>query len=386
MQKLSFVPKIFLWSKTLSHTDQVKTLETTNNISLPLKVLIRLLLAITIVFVLIVTRQLLVPLFFAVLFAYALYPAATKLESAGLPRILTTFFLIFTTVLVLAGSIYGVVLLVASFTENLPQVREQLTENIKAFQQSVQYAIGISESRMDSITESMQESGQYVGQFFTATANTILIVGLIPVYTFLMLFYRNKFREFVSMTSASKHKNIVQKIVDQAAEVVPKYMKGLFIVCLILMVVNSTGFYLIGVEYALLMGVIAALFNLIPYLGTVLGYGLVFIFVLVAQSPTIALYVGILFFIVQFFENNILTPNITGSYVKINPLVTIFSLVGGGMIWGLPGMFMIIPYLAILKIVCENVPSLQPVGFLLGTRGTEKHLISMEAIREKFGW
>lgn len=353
---------------------------------MPLKVLIRLLLAIALVFVLIVTRQLLVPLFFAVLFAYALYPAAEKLESAGLPRILTTFFLIFTTVVVVAGSIYGVILLIASFTEDLPQVREQLTENIDSFQQTVQYAIGISESQMDSIMESMQESGQYVAQFFTATANTILIVGLIPVYTFLMLFYRNKFREFVSMTYASSHENIVQKIVDQTAEVVPKYMKGLFVVCLILIVVNSAGFYLIGVEYALLLGVVAALFNLIPYLGTVIGYGLVFFFVLVVQSPTVALYVGMQFFVVQFFENNILTPNITGSYVQINPLVTILSLVGGGMIWGLPGMFMIIPYLAILKIVCENVPSLKPVGFLLGTRGTEKHLISMEAIKKKVGW
>lgn len=356
-----------------------------NSFPTSLSVLTRLLLAITVIFILVIAQQLLVPLFFAVLFAYALYPAATKLESTGLPRIVTNVFLILTSVVVIAGSIYGVILLVASFTEDLPQIKEQLTENIDAFQNFIEYAIGISESQMDSIMESIQESGQYIGQFFTATANTILIIGLIPVYTFLMLFYRNKFREFVSMTYASDHENVVQKIVDQAADVVPKYMKGLFFVCLILIGVNSAGFYLIGVEYALLMGVLAALFNLIPYLGTVIGYGLVFIFVLVTQSPTVALYVGIQFFIVQFFENNILTPNITGSYVQINPLVTILSLVGGGMIWGLAGMFMIIPYLAILKIVCENVPSLQPVGYLLGTRGTEKHTFTMQSIKQKFG-
>lgn len=348
-------------------------------------VLSRLLLAITIVFILVITRQLLVPLFFAVLFAYALYPAATKLESTGLPRIVTNIFLILTSVVVVTGSIYGLILLVASFTEDLPQIKEQLTENIDTFQNFIEYAIGISESQMDSIMESMQESGQIIGQFFTATANTILIIGLIPVYTFLMLFYRNKFREFVSMTYASEHENVVQKIIDQAADVVPKYMKGLFIVCLILIGVNSAGFYLIGVEYALLMGIIAALFNLIPYLGTVIGYGLVFLFVLVTQSPTVALYVALQFFIVQFFENNILTPNITGSYVQINPLVTILSLVAGGMIWGLAGMFMIIPYLAILKIICENVPNLKPVGYLLGTRGTEQHSVTIESIKQKLG-
>ncbi|MGM0458673.1 MAG: AI-2E family transporter [Bacteroidota bacterium] len=113
--------------------------------STSLKVLIRLLLAIAVVFVLIETKQLLVPLFFAVLFAYALYPAATKLESAGMPRILTTFFPILTTLVILAGSIYGVILLVASFTEDLPQIRGQPTDNIDTFKQFAQTAVGISE-------------------------------------------------------------------------------------------------------------------------------------------------------------------------------------------------------------------------------------------------
>lgn len=180
-------------------------LNTNNNFSMPLRVLIRLLLSITIIFILVITRQLLVPLFFAVLFAYALYPAANKLESVGLPRIITNLFLILTPVIVIAGSIYGLILLVVSFTEDLPQIREQLSENLSALQQFTENTIGISEFQIDSIIESLQESGQMVGQFFTATANSILIIGLIPVYTFLRLFYRDKFREFLSMTHASSH-------------------------------------------------------------------------------------------------------------------------------------------------------------------------------------
>jgi predicted PurR-regulated permease PerM len=90
--------------------------------------------------------------------------------------------------------------------------------------------------------------------------------------------------------------------------------------------------------------------------------------------------------VVQFIENNILTPNITGSYVEINPLVIILSLIAGGMIWGLPGLFMIIPYLAILKIFCENITSLKPIGFLLSSRGTERYTINIRAIKRKFGW
>lgn len=350
------------------------------------RVLIHLLLGITLVFILIVTQQLLIPLFFAILFAYALYPAADRLENWGLPRFLTNLFLILSSLLIIGLIVFGFALLINSFSEDLPQIQEQVSENLDAMKERLENSLGITQLQIDRTIENLQDFGQYLGQLFTATANTVLIIGLIPVYTFFILFYRNKFREFISRVFVSKYENIVQHIADQTAHVVPRYMKGLFVVCLILAFINSVGFYLIGIEYALLMGAIAAFFNLIPYLGTVIGYGIVFLFVIATQSPGLALAVAFQFLIVQFFENNILTPNITGSYVQINPLVTIFFLIAGGMVWGLPGMLMVIPYLAIVKIICENIPNLKPYSFLLGTRGTERYLVTWKDVKNKFGW
>lgn len=325
---------------------------------------------------LILTKTLLVPLGFAVLLAYLLYPAAEKLENKGIPRIATNFILILGTAVFVFGTVYGLAVLITSFTGDLPAIQEQFKQNIDHFQGTISSWIGVQESQQDSMVNSaLGNTGQYFKRLFTATANSILAIGLIPVYTFLLLFYRDKFQRFLHLVVPSEEDEIAENIINQASEVVPQYMKGLFIVCFILMGLNSLGFYLIGVKYALLFGIIAAIFNLIPYLGTVIGYGLAFIFVLATQSPSIALAVLVQFFIVQFTENNILTPNITGSYVQINPLVTIFSLIAGGMIWGLPGMFMVIPYLAMMKIVCENIESLKPIGYLLGTRGTERHTI-----------
>jgi predicted PurR-regulated permease PerM len=183
-----------------------------------------------------------------------------------------------------------------------------------------------------------------------------------------------------------EQEEVVQHITDQAAEIVPKYLKGLCIVCVIMFGFNALGYSILGVKFAILMAIIAAVFNLIPYIGNIIGYGIVVIFVMATQSFTLAIGVIVQFFIVQFIENNILTPNITGSYVEINPLVIIFSLIAGGMIWGLPGLFMVIPYLAMLKIVCENVESLKPVGFLLSTRGTEKYTITINSLKNFFGW
>ena len=345
---------------------------------LVIRVLIRLLVTFLVISALIITKTLLVPLGFAVLLAYLLYPGAEKMENKGVPRIATNFILILGAIAFAVAVVYGMALLITSFIGDLPEIQEQFRRNLNSFQATLGNLIGVEESRQDSmIKNATGNTGQFFKTLLTATANSILWIGLIPVYTFLLLFYRDKFKKILRLMVPSDEEDIADNIVNQASQVVPKYMKGLFIVCFLLIGLNSLGFYLVGVKYAILFGIIAAIFNLIPYLGTVIGYGIVFIFVLATQSTGTALAVVGQFFVVQFIENNILTPNITGSYVKINPLVTIFSLIAGGMIWGLPGMFMVIPYLAMMKIVCENIDTLKPIGYLLGTRGTERHTISL---------
>lgn len=351
-----------------------------------LRALILLLLGFAVITALVLMQTLLVPLLLGILIAYMLYPTAETMEDHGWSRIATNAILVVGGFLVFLGLIYGLTVLIVSFSQDLSDIQQSFQETAKNFMGQVGAMIGVSQEQMNGVVSSLGESGEMLQQFFSATANTVVSIGLIPVYTFLMLFYRNKFKDFLFRISDERKHTVIEKIVDEAATIVPKYMKGLIIVCMILTVINSLGFFLIGVEYALLMGIIAAFFNLIPYLGTVIGYLIVLLFVLGTQAPTVAVGVVIQFVIVQFTENNILTPNITGSYVQINPLVTIFSLIAAGMIWGIAGMFMVIPYLAMLKIVCEHVDHLKPIEFLMSTRGTERYSFTWEGIREKLGF
>ncbi|MFD2532710.1 AI-2E family transporter [Gracilimonas halophila] len=357
-----------------------------NEYPLLLRATIRLAFLFLAIAALILTQQLLVPLFLSIMLAYLLFPYAEWLESHKVPRIITNLIVVIGFIAFIAGIIFAISTLSANFTEDLPEIKKQFEENLQAILGSISAFTGITSEGIDGFISDLGETGEYISQLFTATTNTLLSIGLLPVYTFLLLFYRDKFRDFISMLIVSDQEEVVQNIIDQASEVVPRYLKGLLIVCFILVGLNSFGFYLIGIEYALLFGIIAALFNLIPYLGTVLGYGVVLLFVLGTQSPSLAFAVIIQFVIVQFIENNILTPNITGSYVEINPLVIIFSLIAAGMVWGLPGMLIIIPYLGLFKIVCENVDSLKPIGFLLGTKGTERHSITIKSLQRRFGW
>lgn len=353
---------------------------------LSMRYLSRLLLTFTIIAVLIIAKTLLVPLFFAILFAYLLYPAANKLESWNVPRILTNLILIVSSLAVIAGIIYLIVLLTIMVTDNLADIQEHIDTNITRLRWALGRTFGVTAEQLDGIINSIKSSGQYISTFFKGTITTVFTVALVPVYTFMILFYRDKFQSFITKLVPEERYETTQNIIAEASNIVPKYMKGLFIVFFLMVILNSLGFYLVGIKYALLLGIIAAVCNLIPYLGTVIGYGIVLLLVLATQTPGLALAVIVQFFVVQFIENNILTPNITGSYVDINPLVTLLSIIAGGMIWGLPGMFMVIPYLALLKIVCENVDDLKPVGYLLGNRGTERHSISVDSLKKMVGW
>ncbi len=358
----------------------------TKDYPIAVRYLIRIMLIFAVVTVLSITKQLLVPLFFSIFLAYLLYPAARRFEAKGVPRIATNFIAILSFMAIIFGTIWVIIQLFGSFSDDLPEIKEQLAANLKSFQAWVSGVFGISVEQQKNIITTAGLSGDYFGSIIEAGKNTLIALALIPVYTFLLLFYRDKFRDFIYMVVKDENQENAQDIINKAADVVPKYLKGLLVVCVVLIGLNSAGFYVIGVEYPLLFGLIAAIFNLIPYLGTVLGYGIVAILVFGIQSPSVAGAVVIQFFVVQFIENNILTPNITGSYVRINPLVIIFSIIAAGLVWNLPGMFLVIPTLGMLKIFCKSIDEYKPYAFLLGTQGTEKHSITLKSVRKRFGW
>jgi predicted PurR-regulated permease PerM len=158
-------------------------------------------------------------------------------------------------------------------------------------------------------------------------------------------------------------------------------MGGVFTVVMILAAINTLGLYFLNVKFALLLGLVSAICNFVPYFGVWIGA----IFplsmaIFTGESPQQTLGVLILYFLVDLIENNILTPYITGGSVQVNPLMTIIGIISAGMVWGIPGMFVVIPLLGMLKIVLGNNENTKPFAFLIGTDGTAKHTVTMKKI------
>lgn len=328
--------------------------------------------------VVVIARSFIYPICFAILLSYLIYPVAKFLEKILRHRGAATLLSVLIAVAVFVGFFVFLTGQLYIFVNDFPNFREQAIENLLVFQNYISDNSGISFSSDEwlklQISTILEEQENFITQIFNATTSTVVALGIQPVYVFFMLYYRYHFRKFLFHITNKKDHTILEKILSETTSVTKNYVTGIFIVVLILCVFNSVGLLIVGIEFALLFGVISAVLNFIPYFGTLIGGSIPLLYALASPEPSHALGIIILFLIIQFLENNILTPNITGGRVAINPLFTIFAIILGGLGWGIPGMFLSVPFLGIFKIVCQNIKSLRPIAFVLSTPTHDKNL------------
>jgi len=337
-----------------------------------------------ILYALILAKDFLYPLAFGILISYLLYPIVNYLEKKGFPRILS----ILLTILVAVAAFETLVILVSKrvdlFMDELPGFRSMAVSHIESLQKTLETNFGIpAEGLKNFLIENIFDLGDRSEKIFANTTGTIFALLMQPVYVFLFLYYRTKFAYFYLKVAGRQNRPIAIAALREIAGVVTRYMLGVTTVVIILCFFNTAGLLIVGIKYPLLLGVISALFSFIPYFGNIIGGMAVLTFALLTgDSNIIALRVIAFTFIVHFVENNILSPNIVGNNIRLNPFIIIIGLIMGAMIWGIPGMLVTIPFLAMLKIVLKKIPNMQAFAYLLGTRGTQKHELTLKSIRE----
>ena len=332
---------------------------------------------------LIIAKDFLYPLAFGILISYLLLPIVNYFEKKGLPRIAAILITIILAI-ILTGIITVFVLKrISLFMDELPLFREKTISHIEELQHFIEGEFGIPAERLKNFLLSrIFDIGSQSGKVFSTTTGTIFVILMQPVYVFLFLYYRTKFAYFFLKVVGRQNRMIAVGVLREIALVVTRYMLGVATVVLILCVFNSLGLLIIGLKFPLLLGVISAFFSFIPYFGNFIGGSIPFVFALLTMDSSVyAIRIAVFVYFIHFFENNILSPNIVGNNVRINPFVIILGLILGALIWGLPGMLVAIPFLAMLNIVLKKVPGMQPYVYLLGTRGTRRHALTIENLR-----
>ena len=339
---------------------------------------------------LIAARNFLFPIAFSFLLGYLLFPVANWFEKKKVPRILANLIIIISSLGILSAIFIIAYRTIFPLAIDLPELTDKAIENLSSMMGSIGNYLGFNQNDTEELIRgqisSLFEAGSEQFQaLFTATTSTIVAIGLLPVYLFLTLYYRTKFMYFLLKIAGKSRKMKMITVLRELSTVMVRYLSGVIAVVFILFFINSLGLLIVGIQYAIPLGITAALFNFIPYFGTLLGGLVPLLFaILIEGDPVLAFRVVILFIIVQFTENNILTPNIVGENVNISPFFIITGLVASSMIWGLPGMLLVVPFLASIRIVFSHVEFMKPYAYLLGTEGTSKHSIQMSKIMDRF--
>jgi predicted PurR-regulated permease PerM len=346
-----------------------------------------LLLAILSLYAVIMAKNFLYPIVLGVLFGYLVYPIANFFEKKGLPRIPSSLIGIAFFVFVVVFTLVSIYKQAGNLLDNFPLYRERALANIDSLESFIEDQFGVADLRivdfLRSRVRSFFEAGSVVmNNLFSNITGTLFRMAILPVYMFLFLYYRTKLAYFIMKLVARENRLVAIKVLNRFSSVVPRYMGGVSTVVLIVMILDTIGLSILGLEHPLVFGIVAGLFAFIPYFGVLIGGAIPFGFALLTgDSPYLALQLAIFFPIINTIENNILTPNIVGSSLRLNPMMIILGIIGAGMVWGLPGMFSIVPLLAMFNIIMESVPRLHPYSFILGETGTRRHSLTYKNIR-----
>ena len=329
-------------------------------------------------FILQIASSVFMPLTFAVLFAFIVRPLSVWLENRRLPRWLAATIGIVLLMSVLIFIIGFLSYQTAQIAHDLPAMKAKLGGKATELQYYIGQRFGFSISQQnDWLDERLQgmasSAGEYLMTFFSATKTLVVDLFLVPLLMFFLLLYRDRFKTFILLLDKQFHEHIFG-IIEQIAAISQQYLKGLFFEMLIVAALMTVGFMLLGLHYALFLGVMVAILNVIPYIGGIAGSLLaVLLAVVTTDGSWIAFGAFNVCLIVQLLDNNLISVKIVGSSVSLNPLFSTLALLVGALIWGVAGMLLALPLTGMLKVVLESIPSLRPYGYLLGEDVDFKH-------------
>jgi predicted PurR-regulated permease PerM len=318
-------------------------------------------------------RDIFIPLSFAALVSFVLYPICAWLESKGLGRLTAT--LIAITLLLTAGLLVISLLIfqLRGFLEAWPDIQTKVLALYREISLSLNNVLAIVGGQKQDIlsTLSDQSGGHVIGimsNAITTSAFTMLMLILVPIYAILILLYRAYWVAILGRLFPSENSESLRKMISLTIKAYYNFIKGMAVVYLSVGILNSVGLMLLGVPHAILFGFIAAVLTFIPYAGIIAGSLLPMAMAWITfDSIWYPLGVVAIFTFVQYLEANIIFPWAVSSRLNVNTLVMLIAIFVGGLVWGMAGMILFVPFAGIAKLIADHNPRWKTISMILGT-------------------
>ncbi len=321
------------------------------------------------VYWLIVLRSFLVPILISFLLSILVMPITGQLQGKGFGKIPSIALTLILFLGLIAGILYISFSQISDMIDMWPTFMRKCEIMFLDLKIWLSMTFGLTTpSQMSNLGNMSSQLLQNKGSSALLLTTTILAdLALIPLYMFFMLYYRHFFCNFLYTVLGDNERIRVNGVLNRIYNVVHDYLVGLFTVMVIVGSFNTIGLLALGIKYAVFFGFFASLLLLIPYIGVIIGSLLPIMMALVTkESPMYAVGVGAMFLLIQLLEGNFITPYIVGSKISINPMMAIIALILGGMLWGIAGMVLALPMIAILKVILDQSEHLQAFGMVLG--------------------
>ena len=329
-------------------------------------------------FIIKVGQPILAPLFFAFLFALLFTPFASFFERRlKFNRALSTGISVIVLSSILLGIIWFFTTQLSHFVNDFPQLQKQVTESSYQFQLWVSKTFNVDfKMQMEYLNQGLEKLLNSSGIILGVTFGMLSSIG--AFFTFSVLFfifilqYRRILYQFALQSFAEEHRTKVEEITLEVQKVIKQYMVGVILQIIIVTIFTTILLKYLDVKYAFLLGVLAGILNVIPYIGIITAWAFAAIISFATSGGDTIPFLMIGYTVIHIIDANIVLPLVVGSKVKINALVTFLGLLLGEMIWGITGMFLSIPFLAILKIIFERTNGLESWAILLGENKDKK--------------
>lgn len=327
--------------------------------------------------ILYIGKDVLITLSFACLLAILLTSPCRALEKIGLSRAVASILCLILALVLFVIIFYFISTSIVSFKNDFPAMLKNIEDLLKGLQDWIKTKFHLTTQKAKELVSSstsnvIPETSSIVNSAISTVSDTFFTGVVLFLQTFLLLLYRSLIIKFFITLFADQFSNRIYYIFDRTRYVIRSYIVGLFIEMAVVAAAYCGALFILGVKYALLLGVIGAILNIIPYLGIFIACILTALITYTTNSGVTVLWSVIAIVIIHLVDSNILLPKIVGSKVKINAMATIMGVIIGSAIWGIPGMFLAVPIMAILKVVFEDIPALHSFAILMGDDATEK--------------
>jgi predicted PurR-regulated permease PerM len=339
--------------------------------------------------ILVIGNDIIMPVIMAFFITILLLPVYRFLIKYKFPEIAAIILPILLLAILLGLIIWFFSAQIGFLVEDFPAIKKNVSSHLNSISAWISSISDFSTTEQvkfinDKSNNLLGMAGKAASGAAVTLSSVFVFMGLLPIYVYLMLFYKDILLRFVFMWFKNDHHPRVKDAIFETEAIIKNYLVGLLIQVSYMTVLLGGILLLIGIKHALLIGVIFAVLNLIPYVGALIG-NIIGVMLTLTSSTELWPVITVLGVIaaVQFLDNNILMPRIVGSKVKINALFAILGVIIGGSIAGVAGMFLALPMIAVLKVIFDRTDTFKQWGVLLGDERPEKSPLTFASFRKK---